>query len=319
MILDTFTVKIEGKDTEFAIRSPSLHDQREAQKIYNQAFSDAVKSGCIVRGRLNDLLRDQGLWDDHKENRMNTIQQQILDKEKQLAKGGISLKQAKNIAIQIRDLRNDLRELIGVRTNLDNHTAEGQADNAKFNYLVAVCLVYKDSQKPYFEGYDEYLNRASELVAIKAAQLLANMLYGLDDDYEKKLPENKFLLQYKLVDNDLRFIDKEGRYVDQEGRLIDKAGRYINEDGKYVDINGSLVSDDGDYIVEFSPFLDDDGKPIVLEEQTEEPSPKEEVVNEKEPSPTPEPPKETPQPKPTPAPPAKNPEPKKPGPGPKQN
>lgn len=266
MITDSFTVKLKDQDVEFLIRSPSLSDQREAQKIYNQAFSDAVKSGCIVRGRLNDLLKEQGLWDDNKEQRMNTIQQKLIDKEKDLAKGGISLKAAKQIALDMKGLREDLRDLISVRTNLDNHTAEGQADNARFNYLVSACLVYKDSKKPYFSGYEDYLNRASELVAIRGAQILANMLYGLENDYEKKLPENKFLVKYKLVDDKLRLVNKDGKLVDAEGRLIDETGRYINADGKFVDINGNLVDDTGEYIVDFKPFLDDEGKPIVLDE-----------------------------------------------------
>ena len=137
MITDSFNVSIDGKEVEFLIRSPSLNDQREAQKIYNQAFSDAVKSGCIVRGRLDDLLKEQGLWDDAKQAKLNTIQQGLLDNEKALAKGGISLSAAKSIAIQMKTLRDDLRDLISVRTNLDNHTAEGQADNARFNYLVS--------------------------------------------------------------------------------------------------------------------------------------------------------------------------------------
>lgn len=279
MITDSFTVSVKGKDTEFLIKSPSLSDQREGQKIYNQAFSDAVKSGCIVRGRLNDLLKEQGLWDDQKEQRMNTIQQKLIDKEKDLAKGGISLKAAKQIALDMKGLREDLRDLISVRTNLDNHTAEGQADNARFNYLVSACLVYKDSKKPYFNGYEDYLNRASELVAIRGAQILANMLYGLENDYEKKLPENKFLVKYKLVDDKLRLVNKDGKLVDAEGRLIDENGRYINEEGKYVDINGNLVDDTGEYIVDFKPFLDDDGKPIVIDE---------EKANETKPEPQPE-------------------------------
>ena len=275
MITDSFNVSIDGKEVEFLIRSPSLNDQREAQKIYNQAFSDAVKSGCIVRGRLDDLLKEQGLWDDAKQAKLNTIQQGLLDNEKALAKGGISLNAAKNIAIQMKTLRDDLRDLISVRTNLDNHTAEGQADNARFNYLVSACLVYKDSKKSYFSNYEDYLNRASESVAIKGAQVLANMLYGLDNDYEKKLPENKFLLKYKLVNDDLRFINKEGKLVDSEGRLVDEFGRYINAEGKYVDKNGVPVDAQGDYLVDFQPFTDDDGKPIVLDNETkqEEPGP----------------------------------------------
>lgn len=268
MITDSFTLTLDSKEVEFLIKSPSLTDQREAQRVYNQAFSDAVKSGCIVRGRLDDLLKEQGLWDDNKQLKMNTLQQQILDNEKSLARGGISLNAAKKIAVQMKQLREELRDLISVRTNLDNHTAEGQADNARFNYLVSCCLVYKDTKKPYFAGYEDYLNRASDIVAIRGAQILANMLYGLDNDYEKKLPENKFLLKYKLVDENLRFINKDGKFVDADGRLVDEFGRFINEKGEYVDKDGNPVDANGEYVVEFKPFTDDDGKPIVEDTNT---------------------------------------------------
>lgn len=294
MITDTFTITLNSKDVDFLIKSPSLVEQREAQKVYNQAFSDAVKSGCIVRGRLEDLLKEQGLWDDNKQLKMTTLQQEILDGEKSLAKGGISINAAKQIAVKMKNLREDLRDLISVRTNLDNHTAEGQADNARFNYLVSSCLVYKDSKKKYFDNYEDYLNRASEPVAIRAAQVLANMLYGLDNDYEKKLPENKFLLKYKLVDENLRYINKDGKYVDIDGRLVDENGRYINDKGQFVDKNGNLVDDNGEYVTDFKPFTDDDGNPIVLETDNET---KNSVGI---PSPSPEP--EIPQPIPTPLP-----------------
>jgi hypothetical protein len=270
MITDNFSIEINGKNEDFTIKSPSLADQREANKIYNQAFSDAVKSGCIVRARLDDLLKEQGLWDDTKQAKFNTLQQQILDAEKVLAKGGITLNMAKKIAIDLKLLRDDLRSLISVRTNLDNHTAEGQADNARFNYLISCCLVYTSSKEKYFKNYEDYLARASEPVAIKAAQVLANMLYGLDNDYEKKLPENKFLIKYKFVDNNLRLINKDGKLVDQDGRLIDEFGRFINEQGQYVDKDGNLVNLDGEYISDFKPFIDDDGNPVIIEEEKKE-------------------------------------------------
>jgi len=266
---ETFSMEIDDKNVDFKLKSPSFKDQREAQKVYNQAFSDAVKSGCIVRGRLDDLLKEQGLWDDKKEMQLNTLQHEILVSEQKLAKGGISLNAAKGIALEMRTLRDKLRDLISVRTNLDNNTAEGQADNARFNYLVSCCLVYSDNNKPYFPSYEEYLNRSAEPVAIKAAQELATRLYGLDDNYEHQLAENKFLKQYKFVDDDLRFINKEGHLIDQDGRLVDKDGRFINDKGEYVDKEGNLVDDKGDYVTEFQPFLDDDGKPVVLEEKQE--------------------------------------------------
>lgn len=270
MITDTFKMTVNGNEQEFLLKSPTLGDQREAQKVYNQAFSDAVKSGCIVRARLDDLLKEQGLWDENKQIKFNTLQQQILDNEKSLSKGGISLKMAKEIAIKTKGLREEMRDLISVRTNLDNHTAEGQADNARFNYLISCCLVYSISKDKYFKNYEEYLSRASEPIAIKAAQVLANMLYGLDNDYEKKLPENKFLLKYKFVDEKLRLVNKDGKLVDVDGRLIDENGRFVNEKGEFVDKSGNLVDANGDYLTDFKPFIDDDGNPIIDEQEKKE-------------------------------------------------
>ncbi len=278
-----FKCDIDGMEKEFEIIAASLATQREAMKIYNQAFSDAVKSGSIVRAKLDDLLKDQGLWNNEKDLEFSTLQRQILDREKKLAKGGISLKQARNIAVEMKNLRIKLRDLVSVKTELDTHTAEGQADNARFNYLVSQCVVYKDNKKPYFSSYEDYLNRNTELVAILGAQRMASIMYGLDSDFEKKLPENKFLIKYKLVDDKLNYVDDKNRRVDEDGRLIDANGRYINEEGKFVDKDGNLVDVDGEYIVDFQPFLDDSGNPIIDKESIDDTN--DETVDKPQPTP----------------------------------
>lgn len=263
----TFKIKINEKETEFLVKTPSINDQREAQKVYNQAFTDAIKSKCVVRAKMDELLEDQGLWNQDKQIKFTKLQQDILDSERKLAKGGISLKEAKEIAIQMKKDREEIRSLISVRTSLDNHSAEGQADNARFNYLVSSCLVYNDSNKqPYFSNMEDYLNRSNEEVAIVAAQHLASMLYGLDNDYELNLPENKFLKKFKFIDDKLRYINKQGQLTDADGRLVDENGRYVDDKGNFVDKFGNRVDKDGEYVVEYKPFLDDDGNPIILEE-----------------------------------------------------
>jgi hypothetical protein len=262
-----FKIKINEKETEFLVKTPSINDQREAQKVYNQAFTDAIKSKCVVRAKMDELLEDQGLWNQDKQIKFTKLQQDILDSERKLAKGGISLKEAKEIAIQMKKDREEIRSLISVRTSLDNHSAEGQADNARFNYLVSSCLVYNDSNKqPYFSNMEDYLNRSNEEVAIVAAQHLASMLYGLDNDYELNLPENKFLKKFKFIDEKLRYINKQGKLTDADGRLVDENGRYIDDQGSFVDKFGNRVDKDGEYVVEYKPFLDEDGNPIILEE-----------------------------------------------------
>ena len=266
------TIEVDGQKVEkdFLVRSPSLNDQREAQKIYNQSFTDAIKSKSVVRAKLDDLLEDQGLWNDEKQAKFTELQKDLLDGEKRLAKGGFSLNEAKDLAIKMKRTRDEIRDLISVRTSLDNHSAEGQADNSRFNYLVSVCVVYNDTKEPYFKNMEEYLNRSTDQVAILGAQNLANMLYGLDNDYEKNLPENKFLKKYRFIDDKLRLVDKKGRLIDAEGRLIDDRGRYIDDQGNFVDKYGNKVNDSGEYIVEQEPFLDENGNPVILDEEKNE-------------------------------------------------
>ena len=287
MKTEDITIEINGEKKTFTVKSPSLTEQREAQKVYNTAFTDAIKSNSVVRAKMDDVLEEQGLWNKDKQNKYNTLQQELIEGEKRLAKGGFALSEAKKLALKMRDLRLEIRDLISVRTSLDNHSAEGQADNARFNYLVSACVVYKDNDKPYFKDLADYMDRQDDPVALQGAQKLANMIYGLDNNFEKNLPENKFLKKYKFVNEDLRFIDKQGRTVDSEGRLVDENGRYIDDEGNFVDKDGNRVDADGEFVVDTQPFLDDEGNPVVLEEEKEETkeneAPKSETKEEAEP------------------------------------
>jgi hypothetical protein len=288
MKTEDFKVKINEEEKTFTVRSPSLNDQREAQKVYNQAFTDAIKSKSVVRAKMDDLLEEQGLWNDQKQKEYTDLQKELLEGERKLAKGGFALSEAKKMALRMREVRNKIRELISVRTSLDNHSAEGQADNARFNYLVSVCVVYKDSENKYFDSLEDYMGRIDDPVALAGAQKLANMIYGLDNNFEKNLPENKFLRKYKFVNDKLRFIDKQGRTVDSEGRLVDDTGRYINDAGEFIDKEGNRVDAEGEYVVDAQPFLDDEGNPVVLDEETKNTLSSKEVTNEPTPTPTPE-------------------------------
>jgi hypothetical protein len=271
-----YTVNVEGKDTTFKVLSPSFKSQREAQKIYNKAFSDAINSGSIIRARLDDILIKQGLWDQDKDKKFSELQTKINSGEKTLASGGITLDEARTVAVDMRDSREELRQLIAVKNNLDSNTAEGQADNAKFNYLVSACVVYKETGKTYFQGYEDYNNRSADMVGVKAAYKLANMIYGLEDNFEATLPENKFLKEYGFVNEALDFVDSQGRKTDRNGKLVDINNRFINTEGEYVDAEGNRVTYDGDYVSDFKPFLDSKGKPVVLNQEEEEKTTEEE-------------------------------------------
>jgi len=249
------------EEREFAVRKPTGEHQREGQKVYNRAFTDAVSSGCILRAKLDEFMREQGMWNDKKQTQLTELNRKINNGERRLQAGGFEFDEAVKLAKDIKKWRAELRELVANRTELDINTAEGQADNARFNYFVSVCLVYNDTQKPVFNSLEDYLSQSATEQAVIGATKLAQILYGISEDFESKYAENEFLRDFGLIDEKNRFINDKGQLVDAEGRLINEDGHYILEDGTLCDIDGNPMDEDGNYIVERKPFLRN-GEPI---------------------------------------------------------
>ena len=284
--------KIESEDRNgdpkvLYLIDPDAKINKQAQLAYNRAFRDALQSGAILRQKLDDVLRDQEIWDDKKEARYNEILRTLNDNEKNLKQGGIKLSEAKELAEEMAVVRAEFRSLIAERTAMDGNTAEGRADNARFNYLVYACTV-NTKNETVFKSVEDYEDNAIEPFALEAAKQLAEKLYGLDSNYETTLPENKFLKNYGFVDDELRRIDSDGKLINANGDYVDETGRLIEwqEDGEfiYVDGDGTKLTEDGEYDVEFSPFLDDSGDPVPVPEEEEEEEEAEEVA-EKETAP----------------------------------
>lgn len=259
-------------DITVLVKKPNRKDLNESQIAYNKAWRKSLDDKAILRQKLNDYLTEQGVWSEDKQKQYEDFVKKINDRELVLKKGGIPLKKAKTIALELKRLRVGFRELISERSSYDNNTAEGAADNARFDYLVSVCVLDPNTNKPVFKDIDDYNERGSEGWAVKAAGELANFLYNLDPNYEQSLPENEFLSKFKFTDSKGRLVNKDGHLIaiDEDGveRLIDEDSYYVayDENGLQYKVNRS-----GEKIVEVivSPFLDDDGNPIVDEESSE--------------------------------------------------
>jgi hypothetical protein len=262
-------VEVVHEDVKVLVKTPSKKDNDDAHMVYIAAWRQAAEKGAVLREKINEFLEEQGLWDKKKQAKYEQAVKQINEKEILLRKGGIPLKKAKGIALELKRLRDDFRNLIADRTSYDSLTAEGVADNAKFDYLVTRCVVDPNSREPVFKDLDDYNQRGSEPWAVKAASQLANIFYGLDPEYEKNLPENQFLKKFKMTDDKGRLVNTDGHLVavDKDGkeRLIDESGFYIAYDESgvsyKVDVNGEKVEE----IVE-APFTDDEGNPVSPEE-----------------------------------------------------
>ena len=261
---DRRTFEVDGK--EYAVRIPKIQDIKEANELRSKTFNESLSRGDLLRDQLESELRKRNLWTDDREMEYQTLRREVLDGEFRLQKGGIKLKRAKELALEMSEKRATMVDLLSSRTDLDSNTCEGKADAARFNYLFSCCLVYDEDDEAYFPNkLDDYLENQEDPVALAGATEFYYLISG-SDTLDDNLPENIFLKKFKFVDEKLRLVDPEGRLVDVDGKHIDENGLYIKwqEDGTSynVDANGRKVTDEGKFEVASSPFLDDDGKPV---------------------------------------------------------
>jgi len=254
-----------GKDITIIVKQPTTGINSRANRIHAKTWTECIQDGIMTKKGLTKFMKDQGIWDDSKEAEQLKISQQLVDLEKSLfVKKGRSSKvkatEGKQIALKMRQLRAKLRNLLAERIAMENHTAEAIADNAKFDFLVSACTYHENGQKVY-NTLEDYINSADSEIAFAAASALAGMIYSLDQDFESRLPENKFLKMFDFVDDDLSLVDTEGHRVDLEGRRINDLGQFIDEDGNRVDIDGNRLDDDGNYVPNVT-YVDDKGKKI---------------------------------------------------------
>lgn len=253
----------DDQDVTFFIKKPTSKDYTDA-KVYSNALAVTLlnqktndgKSAFLFKSQVGDYLKEQGLWSDSKEKRLESLGNDVRSLYRKLARGGIRKSEGKDIALKIVKLKREQIELISDSRQLDQYTMESQIENANLNYLVSVCLLDEEGEK-VFESVDDFQENNDKIEILNAVQKFGSVLYGIDEYSEKDEPEWKFLIKYGFANDKLQLINKEGKLIDENGKLINEEGRYINEDGSYVDSDGNLVDKEGNPVEEFTEFLDD--------------------------------------------------------------
>lgn len=255
--MESITVKDGDKEITILIKKPT-RKEKEAAKIYsNEIFSKLINSkNVVLRANLAKHMKELGLWDDDKEKELQKLNKEVEDLEAVFRKGGIGKNAAKAKAIELRKKRFARTFLLAETYRLDSLTLEGQVENAEFDALVSLCL-HNDEGKLMFASVDEYLENADKEHIARAAEKMASTVYGLNEDYRKDLPENKFLLDYGFCDEKLRLVNSDKKLVNEQGKFINENGQLLNEKGELIDEDGNLVDEQGKRKEEFQPFTDD--------------------------------------------------------------
>lgn len=263
--LEVFDVTVNEATVKLAVIKPTREISSKAQLVYNKFFHEVLKNGGILSSKLNSYAIEQGIWDEGKEKTRKVLIETITEGMKTLSgkNGKVKVTDAVALAKRMMLARHALQALMFDRNQLEVNSAEGQAEAERFNYLVSQCLVYNDTGKPYFSSVDEYLSDGTNPAAIKGFEVLGTFVYGVDKDAEANLPENKFLKEWGYLNDELKFINKDGNLTDIDGKRVDEQGRYIDDDGNLINVEGLRVTAEGEFVVDGNPFIDDDGNPAV--------------------------------------------------------
>ena len=249
----TVTIKDTGAQVEIYVLSPSNEIISAADLYRAKVWNQCLQDGVIIKKELSVLMEQRGIWNKDKSDKEDSIGTEIQALEKKLYRGEKNkrpkVSDGKQIAVAMRKLRLDLRELIAERLAMEENTAEALSDNARFDYFVAECTFYKEGDRRVYADLDEYKKRSSDEIAFAAASMLGDILYNLDSSFEANLPENQWLKAFDLVDEDLSLVNTEGELVDSQGRKVNDLGHFLDENGNRVDADGIPLNDNGNYIM----------------------------------------------------------------------
>lgn len=241
----------DGKKEEmlYIVREPSSTIVKRSEVFRARMWRKYVQEdGLMCRKELNAFMSEKNIWTEDEARQETIILTQLAKMEKMLFLGKdgkpLKLSEGQAIAESMQILRLQLRALIAEKMQLEENTAESMAENAKFDFLVSECCFYEASGNRVFSDLDDYLRKCDDDVSYELATTLASMVYQLDEDYQDKLPETKFLKENGIIDDEGYFKYVNGKPInrDEEGNLLNNKGQKVDSEGNLLDENGNYVA-----------------------------------------------------------------------------
>lgn len=248
-----FEVKVEDELVKLIAVKPKAHVLEEGRAVYSTALTSLIlKKQAIPRARVWSVLRENGTWDNEKEEKLRKIEVEIerlkkacikgknsnvlTDEEKEYALDFGHRLLARKIAIDLRRKRGERQLILLDALSLDGIVAENLAESEQMDYFTSQCILYADTYKPYFESVEDYKSQRDTEVAIQARTEFESLYYGLNiDNYNNELVENQLLLKYGFVNDKLELVDDKGNRVDVDWNPIVEDEELPDEVGDFDD------------------------------------------------------------------------------------
>jgi len=247
------------KEITLMFKSPDYEDLEEADQIYAaKASSMILQKGSkklLSRQELDTFLKESKIWTDEDESKIQKLSEEISELLNEIRKGGQKASVGRKLCISVYEKRMEIVKISAKRQRFDDITIESFAENERNDYLVYACTYYKDTGTRYWESFEDMKNDKASVIYRTAFEEVYKLVYDIKPDFEKNLPEIKWLQKYGFIDNELRFVDRK------TGQKVDKSGQPIQETEKKI--QNVLDNLQGD-IKEEVPFIDDETNEAIV-------------------------------------------------------
>ena len=240
---------IVGETTyKLAVRLPRAVDVQEADKIYSSQVAKLVQdkeNQLLLRSQLEKFLREKNIWVQEDDDELMRLSQKVDTNLLKLRRGGMSLSEGRTLSLETTDARVDILQLMAKRRTFDESTIESVAENERQEYLLYASTLDGETGDRHWESFSDFKEDIGTEIYKECSKNLY-ILLGMDEDFDKNLPESQWLLKYGFVNDDLKFINrKTGKFEDRDGNPIDNT--------------------EEDSVEESEPFIDDEtGEPVIL-------------------------------------------------------
>ena len=145
----------QDKDVLLVIKSPSLKDRCFVEFIHKKALQEAADSNILTEFELRSRLKAKGIWDENKEEYIETALDRIKELENVLKDCKKGERRYRVTAGLIKNQKKILEAELRRKSELFYVTAEQYADYIK-NRAVVYCCAYNEFEEKFWSTWEEF-------------------------------------------------------------------------------------------------------------------------------------------------------------------
>lgn len=191
------------------VRPPTYKVEQELRTAYAVAYRKCIESGVATRSSMLELMRQEKIWTEEEEVRMQTLAMEASILEAGLMRSieeGSDIESQKCVVLKLTEVRGRVYEMVAMKTLPLEQTAEEIANDIVIDRFISLST-YMDDGTLYFRSHEQFLENRDESQVKKIFNAVIDELSKDNIELLKKLPENQWLIDNKFMDGKSGDID----------------------------------------------------------------------------------------------------------------